>query len=155
MGAYFVAVMKRILQSVALALAVLLAAQPALATMTCVQKMCADGSSSTDCCLPSSDAPMRGMSNDVAMPSMSASGQAPSPSALTGLSCSSEPCCAVSAHSTPQLATPAKFSVDRVVSFTRLGGLSSVAAPIRADVTFGDVVAPARARYVLFQDFRI
>ena len=98
---------------------------------------------------------MHGMSNDAAMSYMSAPGQAPSTSALAGPSCSSEPCCAVSARSTPQLATPVKFNVDRVASFTRLGGLPSVAAPIRADVAFGDAVAPARARYVLFQTFRI
>jgi hypothetical protein len=155
MGAYFLTVMKRILQSVALALAVLLAAQPALATMTCEQKMCADGSSSLDCCLPSSGAPMHGMSNEAAMPSMSASGQAPSTSAMAGPSCSSEPCCAVSACPTPQLGTPVKFGVDRVASLTRVDALTSVAAPIRADVAFGDAVALARARYVLFQDFRI
>jgi hypothetical protein len=75
--------MKRILQFVALALAVFLTAEPAFATMTCAQKMCADGSSSPDCCLPMSDAPMHGMSNDAAMPSMSASGRAPSTFTLT------------------------------------------------------------------------
>jgi hypothetical protein len=153
--AYFLAVMKRILQSVALALAVILTANPALATMTCAQQICADGCSSPDCCLPMSDAPMQGMSNDAAMPSIGASGQAPSNSALTELSCGSEPCRAVSAHPAPLLATLVKFSVERVASVTRLGVLFSAAVPGRTDVAFGDAVAPARARYVLFQVFRI
>src|SRR5580700_10083979 len=97
--------MKRILQSVALALAVLLAANPALATMTCVQKICADGSSTMDCCLPTSDAPMSGMSND-AMTSMGATGQAPSLSAVAARSCSSGPCCTLSTVTAQQLNSP-------------------------------------------------
>jgi len=146
--------MKRILQSVALALAAILAVQPALATMTCAQKVCVDGISSMDCCLPSHGASMQGMSM-VGMPSMSASGQAPSLLAQTGSSCSSGPCCTVSARSTPQLATPGKFSVDRVVSFTWLGEFSGVTVAVRAGPASGEQVAATPARYVLFQDFRI
>jgi hypothetical protein len=43
-------VMKRVLQSVALALAVLLAVQPALASMTCTQMHYGAGHHSADCC---------------------------------------------------------------------------------------------------------
>jgi hypothetical protein len=152
---YFEAVMKKILQSVALALAAILAVQPALATMTCAQKMCADGNSSADCCLPQSGAPMHGMSNVAAMPSMSASGQAPSFSAPAGASCITAPCCTVSSVTGPQSATPAKFDVSSVVSLTPVGETFSVAAPVRAGPPIGDVATPAHARYILFQAFRI
>ena len=155
MGAYFVAVMKRILQSVALALAAFLAVQPALATMTCAQKLCADGSSSPDCCLPSSGASMHGMANDMAMPSMSASGQAPSFVAATEAGCVSAPCCTVSIVTASQLAVPVKFSQSGVVSLTPTGELSGVVAPVRAGPSTVGAVPPALDRHVLFQVFRI
>jgi hypothetical protein len=147
--------MKRILQSVAMALAAFLAAQPALATMTCAQKLCVDGSSSPDCCLPSSGAPMQIMADDMAMPSMSASGQVPSFVAVTEASCLSAPCCTVSIVTAPQLAAPAKFSQSGVVSLTPTGELSGVVAPVRAGPAMVEVVAPALDRHVLFQVFRI
>jgi hypothetical protein len=152
---YFTSVMKRILQSVALALAVFLAVQPALATMTCAQRICADGSSSPDCCLPSSDASMNGMANDMDMPSMSASGQAPSFVAAIGASCVSAPCCTMSTVSAQQLAAPVKFSLTGAVSLTLVSELSSVVAPVRAGRTRINAVAPALDRYVLFHVFRI
>jgi hypothetical protein len=154
-GSYFIPVMKKILQSVALALAAFLAVQPALATMTCAQKLCVDGSSSPDCCLPSSDASMHGMADDMAMPSMSASGQAPSLSAATAPSCNSEPCCTVSVVTSSQLAVPVKFSQSGVVSLVPVGELSVFVAPVRAGPATVEAVAPALDRHVLFQVFRI
>jgi hypothetical protein len=146
--------MKKILQSVALALAAFLTVQPALATMTCAQKICADGSSSPDCCLPSSDASMPDMA-DMAMPSMSASGQAPSNPALVGLDCASDPCCAISARSTPLVVGPVKSRVDGVVPVTRLGGVVAAIVPDRMTAIFAEVVPTPRDRPVLFQVFRI
>ena len=145
--------MKRILQSVALALAAILAVQPALATMTCAQSICADGSSSANCCLPSSGAPMHGMPNNAAMLSMGASGQAPSLSAE--LSCVSAPCCTVSSLGAPQLAMRIKFGVSSVAVLTPVGEITSVSAPVRAVQTSGYAVTPTRARYLMFQAFRI
>ena len=152
---YFTPVMKRFLQSVALALAAFLAVQPALATMTCAQKLCADGSSSPDCCLPSSGAPMPGMSNDAAMASMSAPGQAPSNPALARPGWVSDPCCSVAARSIPPLAAPVKSRVDGAVAFTRLGALIAASAPDRTAPLFAKTISPARDRPVLFQVFRI
>jgi hypothetical protein len=152
---YFNPVMKRILQSVALALAAFLAVQPALATMTCAQKLCVDGSSSPDCCLPSSGASMQGMANDMAMPSMSAPGQAPSFVAATESGCVSAPCCTVPTVTAVQLGAPVKSSVSRVASFTAIGELSCVVAPVRAVLRPEDPMAPAPARTILFHVFRI
>jgi len=72
---------------------------------------------------------MQIMADDMAMPSMSASGQVPSFVAVTEASCLSAPCCTVSIVTAPQLAAPAKFSQSGVVSLTPTGELSGVVAP--------------------------
>ncbi len=105
-------VMKKILQSVALALAVLLAVQPALATMTCTQMHCGAGHHCADCCPPSGDGSMRNMSGDPAMDSMGASWQTPPQPALAESGCASEPCCIFSSRTTMQGAIPAKSRVN-------------------------------------------
>src|ERR1019366_1952630 len=91
-------VMRRFLQSVALVLAVLLAVQLALASMTCAQNVYTARHSSADCCLPSSNRSMQNMSSDTAtaMPSMSASELMSSLLALAGSNYRSESCCTVS-----------------------------------------------------------
>jgi hypothetical protein len=146
--------MKKVLQSVALVLAVLLTVQPALATMTCTQMHCGAGHHSADCCPPSSDGSMRNMAGDPAM-DMGASWQTPPQPALAGSRCASEPCCIVSARTTVQAAIPAKSKVNTKVSSTPVGEFFSVAVPVRAALTSRDAVAPAPARYVLFQVLRI
>jgi hypothetical protein len=78
---YLLSVMKRLLQSVALALAAFFAVQPALAAVTCAERACADGRSSPDSCLPTSDASMNSVAGKTAMASIHASGQAPSQAA--------------------------------------------------------------------------
>ncbi len=75
-------VMKKVLQSVALALAVILAVQPDLATMTCTQMHCGAGRHTADCCPPSGDGSMRNMAGDPAMDSRGASWQTPPQPAL-------------------------------------------------------------------------
>jgi hypothetical protein len=147
--------MKRLLQSVALALVAFLAVQPALATLTCAQKICADGRTSMDCCLPSNDASMQDMANDPAMASMNAPGQAPSQISPAETACTSAPCCTVSEHFTQLLAGPVKSPVDGVVPFLRLGGLVATPAEDRTLAVFRDTAVPARDRPVLFQVFRI
>ena len=145
--------MKRLLQSVALALAVLLSVQPALATMTCTQRLCGAGHPSADCCPPSSDGSMRDMSGYPAM-DMGTSWQTSQP-ALAGSSCTSEPCCIVSARTTAQAAIPAKSRVNATAASVPVRGLLSVTVPVRPALTSRDAVAPAPARYVLFQVLRI
>ena len=147
-------VMKIVLQSIALALAVLLTVQPALATMTCTQMHCGAGHHSADCCPPSSDGSMRNMAGDPAM-DMGASWQTPPQPALAGSSCASEPCCFVSARTTAQAAIPAKSKVNATAASMPVCELLSVAVPVRAALTSRDAVAPAPARYVLFQVLRI
>ena len=141
--------MKKLFQSVALALVVILAAQPAFATMTCVTKVCGAGDAVADCCPPSGNTAMRDMANNSAVSSMAMH------AALAGSSCTSEPCCVVSARTTPQLVTPAKSGASQSFLATPVDGLSSVAAPVRVVLAPGNPAAPAAARYVLFQVFRI
>jgi hypothetical protein len=148
-------VMKKILQSVALALAVLLAVQPALATMTCTQGICKAGQHSADCCPPTSGGSMRSMSGDPAMDSDSPSWQTPAQPALVESGCASAPCCIVSARTTTQAAIPAKSRVNATAASMPVGGVLSVTAPVREALISRDAVAPAPARYVLFQVLRI
>ena len=147
--------MKRLLQSVALALATLLAAQPALATMTCVEMVCANHRSSPDCCLPSKDASMHGMAmaND-AMSSMDASGQAPQ-IATDESGWISGPCCAVVAPSTTVLVASPKSQFSGVTLLARMGELAVAPAPVHAAVTLASAASSPSNRHVLFQVFRI
>ena len=146
--------MKRSLQFVVLALAVLLAVQPALATMTCTQWLCGAGHHSSDCCPTSIDGSMRSMTGNPAVDSRDASWQTPQPApAQSG--CASALCCVVSARTTVQVAISAKSNVITAVPFTLTGGLLSVAAPVRVALTSRHAVAPAPARYDLFQILRI
>ena len=144
-------VMKKVLQSVALALAVLLAVQPALAAMTCTQGICRAGQHSADCCPPSNDGSMRNMLGDPALDSKGASWQTSPQSALVGSSSVSELCCIVSAPTTTQVAIPAKSKVNATATSTPVHGLHSVTVPVRVALTSGDAVAPAPARCVFFQ----
>ena len=146
--------MKRLLQSVSLALAALLAVQPALATMTCAHMVCADGHSSPDCCLPSSDAPMNGMANDAAMP-MSASGQAPSQMSEEQENCMSAPCCAVSSSTTTLLAASLKSLFSGIVPFPRQAGLVVTASAPHTTTTSVETSTSPPDRHALFQVFRI
>jgi hypothetical protein len=146
--------MKRSLKFVVLALAVLLAVQPALATMTCTQWLCGAGHHSTDCCPTSIDGSMRNMSGNPAMDSRDTSWQTSQP-ALAESGCAAELCCIVTARTTVQVALSAKSNVITVAPFALPGGLSSVAAPVRVARTSRDAVAPVAARYVLFQVLRI
>jgi hypothetical protein len=98
---------------------------------------------------------MHGMANDMAMPSMSASGRAPSFVAMTGPSCLSAPCCTVSTVTTQQLAAPVKISQNGVVALVPVGQLSVFVAPVRAGPSTVEAVPPALDRHVLFHVFRI
>ena len=147
--------MKRLLQSVVLALAALLAVQPALATMTCAQQICGSSPISANCCPTSNDASKHEMSGDAAMLSMSASQQNSPRLNQAELSCNSGSCCNVSSLSTPKFVSSTKFSVGESASFTPLGGFSRATAPVRAVVAIGDAGASAPARHILFQVFRI
>jgi hypothetical protein len=153
-GRYSLPVMKRLLQSVALALAVLLTANPALATMSCAQNICADSGSVPNCCLGSGATPMSGMSSD-AMASTGASSQASSLSAVSGSSRDSRGCCKVSNLTAQQLSSPAKFGVSRVLSFSLVTELPSVAAPVHLPGRSGDAIAARAPRTILFHIFRI
>ena len=98
---------------------------------------------------------MHGMANDMAMPSMSASGQAPSLIALAESACLSAPCCTVSTLSAQQLGAPVKFSLTGVLSFMPVDRFPCVAAPVRAGPVTVEAVSPSLDRHVLFQVFRI
>jgi len=148
-------VMKRLLQSVALALAALLAAQPALASMTCAQQICGSGPSSGNCCLSSNDSSHSEMSSDAAMMPMSGPQQAAPQSTQAELSCGSGSCCVVSSPATPKLVSSTKFTVNRFTSFTPLGGLPPVIAPAPLAAAVGSASASAPARYILLNVFRI
>ena len=147
--------MKRSLQFVALALAVLLALQPALATLTCTQRLCGAGHHSSDCCPPLRDGSMRNMSANPAMDSTGASWQTLPQPVLAESGCSSQPCCVVSARTTAQAAIPAKSKVNVTAASVPIRGLLSVIVPVRAALTSRDAVAPIPARYALFQVLRI
>jgi hypothetical protein len=147
--------MKKLLQSVALVFAVLLAVQPAMATMTCTQNICGTNPTSVDCCTPANDASMQGMSSDTSMQPMLASLQASTQSMQAILSRNPEPCCTLSSLTAPKLVPSTKFTASRTIVLRPLGGLSPVTAPVLAAQATGDVAAPAPARYILFQAFRI
>jgi len=147
--------MKRPLQFVALAIAALLAVQPALAAMTCAQQICGTGPTSTNCCLSSNGMSMPAMSDHTSMMLMDHSEQASQQSIQAELSCGSGPCCTVSSFTTPKLVPSDEVRVSGVASFAPLGGFSSLPTPVRAVDTVGAEDASAPARYVLFQVFRI
>ena len=154
-GSELVQVMRRSLQFIALALAVLLAVQPALAAMTCTQRLCGAGQHSADCCPPSSDGSMRNMSVNPAIDSTGASGRIPPNPMMAESGCASQSCCIVSARTTVQMAIPAKSRVGTTIHSTVPHGFSLVTVSVRAALTFGDAAAPAPARYVLYQVLRI
>ena len=147
---------EKVVQFVALALAVLLTVQPALATMTCTQRLCGVDPQSADCCPPSSsDETMWNMSGNPAMDSTGAFWQTPPQPALAESSCTPQPCCIVSARTTAQAAIPAKSRVNATAASVPVRGLLSVTVPVGTALTSRGAVAPAPARYVLFQVLRI
>jgi len=133
--------MKKLFHSVALALAVLLAAQPAFAAMTCAQNLC--GQAAANCCMPSAGMSMAGMSMD-----------GPSHPAAA-MKCDSDGCCTVSARTSTPLLPVGKF----VVSALELIDPGTRALPVLdgTDEVSGlsHAAAPIPARYLMFHAFRI
>ena len=147
--------MKNVLQSVALALAVLLAVQPPLVAEPCTQMHCSVGHHLADCCPSSREGSMQNMSGDSAMHSRQAASLIEAQPKLAQASCGLEPCCSTAVRTTVQAAIAAKSKVTTKISLTPVSVVSSVAVPFRMALTSGEAAAPAPARYVVCRILRI
>ena len=149
--------MKRFIQIVALVVVALLAAQPALATVSCPLQACGSDHSASNCCMHAGDMPMAGMSGDeamAAMDSMSAGCQTEWHSVLAEPGCTVEFLCESVSASTPRLSATELTAGDVMLialPATALEALRGMAAARSS----GAEAAPLAAKYILFRDFRI
>jgi len=136
--------MKRVLQFVALFVAVLLAAQPALAGLPCGPETSANGACAPDCAMAMTTAPMSQIAPDCGMsPQISSNG------------CEQSCCAGNSLQSASQPATGAKSKADRVLHFVAVPDNDANATSAFAALSSADPVSSAPPRYILFQVFRI
>ena len=154
---YFTLVMKDGLHSVALALAVLLAVQPALTKTVCIQKVCSAVHASTSCCPRTGVGSMQGMSRDLRMPSTIN----PRPTEIVSgrplprSSCGTGPCCSDSFHITVQATVPAKSGTQSKISSFLVADFVSIAIFDKGVLTSTEAVAPVPARSLFFRTLRI
>jgi hypothetical protein len=145
--------MKRLLQFVALALALLIAAQPLLAEASCATQNCSGEHAMTSCCMHSGGMAMAA----AGMQSMHAAcTPASGHQAVMTVGCTDPGCGIASAEAALQLVDPAKSTLTGVA--TPLMAVTQIAAnvaPSRAIRPTQDAVAPATARCILLQTFRI
>ncbi len=153
--------MKRFIQIVAVVVAAILVAQPALANAFCPPQVCGSGASASNCCQHAGDMPMPGMSSDDAMSSMdtmSSTGAgclAMGHAALSESGCMAELPCASPARSSDQLTSSAQRRIAGIVDVDVLPQAGAEILPSRALRIVGATPAPASAKYILFHVFRI
>jgi hypothetical protein len=139
--------MRRVLQIVALVVAVILTVQPVLASPSCMWQVHAgNGAANTCCCIHVANAAIReaGSGCDNAMlPSAASPG------------CNRSECGLVSSRPIPQMALPAKSNVNGIVLFIPIEQFSVVSISEPSEWPFRTPEAPGPARYLLFQVFRI
>jgi hypothetical protein len=147
--------MKRFIQIVALAVASLLVAQPALANASCAHRICGSDHSAFNCCMHAGDMPTSGMSSNVPMVSTSAGCQTQWHAALTEPQCTIETACLSPARFLPPLIANGKRdmpSVDLLVELVPATVLSVSGSSPRSS---GAPVIPVSGKYILFRDLRI
>ena len=153
--------MKRFIQIVALVVAALLTAQPALANASCPREISGSDCFASNCCKHAGGMPTHGVSSNEAMGPMgqmdstSAGCQMQWHAALTEpVSVVDSSCVSAVAPLAPVVATT-KSSTTGVPLLAVTEPVGAVIFPIRAVRSSGVVVARASARYILFRDFRI
>jgi hypothetical protein len=136
--------MKRLLQFVALFVAILLAVQPALAALPCAEGTTANGACDPGCAMATTSAPMSQMASDCGMaPQISSNG-------------CEQSCCASSlVQSANQSATGEKSKAGSTQQFIAVPVLFASATSVFTAAPRVDPVSSAPARYILLQVFRI
>jgi len=144
--------MKKLLQFVALALVLLVAAQPLLAETSCAEQPCGGDHSVEDCRVPSGTM----AKPDSAMPSTRANPRATAHAVLGEAGCSYGSCCLAWPTTTLQMAAPPKSRLaSSVAPFTPIAQFVATPAVIPAARASEDLATHATAKYILFQVFRI
>src|ERR1700733_8422667 len=153
--------MKRFIQIVALVVAALLMAQPALANASCPRENSGSDCSASNCCMHAGGMPSHGVSSNEAMGPM---GQMDSTSAgcqMQWHAALSEPghgidssCASVAVPLTP-VAVGSRSMTTGVPLLALSGAIGAIVLPMRAARLSGVAAAPASAKYILFRDFRI
>jgi hypothetical protein len=136
--------MKRVLQFVALFVAILLAAQPALAGLPCGPETSSNGACASGCAMAVTTAPMSQTASGCGMtPQVSSNG------------CEQSCCASNSLQSVSQPATGAKSKADRVLHFVAAPDMDANATSAFTAQSSGEPVTSAPPRYILLQVFRI
>ncbi len=145
--------MKRLLQFVALMLVLLVAAQPLLAGTACATQSCSGEHAMAACCMHAGGMAMSaGGMESMRVACTPAGGHR----AVVTAGCSDPGCGMDSVDAAVQIADPSKSNV--VSDVTPLAPVAEIAAslvPLLAIRPADDAAAPATARYVLLQTFRI
>ena len=153
--------MKRFIQIVALVVAALLMAQPALANASCPRENSGSDCSASNCCMHAGGMPSHGVSSNEAMGPMgqmdstSAGCQMQWHAALTEPGAVVDSSCVSAVAPLAPVAATTKSSTTGVPLLAVTEPVGAVIFPIRAVRSSGVVVARASARYILFRDFRI
>lgn len=153
--------MKRFIQIVALVVAALLMAQPALANASCPHDISGSDCSAFNCCKHAGGMPSHGVSSDEAMGPMgqmdstSAGCQMQWHAALPEPGCAIDSSCVSLASPLTLVAPGASNTATGVPLLAQPDLIGAIVLPMRAARSSGVAVAPASAKYVLFRDFRI
>ena len=145
--------MKKLLQSVALMLVLLVAAQPLLAASSCATQRCSGEHAMATCC-------MHGGGMAMAAGGMQSMRAACTPAgghkAVVTAGCSDPGCGMATADAAVPVAYPSKSSVaSDVTSLPAVAEIAADVVPVLGVRTAEDASAPATARYILLQTFRI
>jgi hypothetical protein len=154
--------MKRFIQIVALVVAALLMAQPALANVSCPRENSGSDCSAFNCCEHAGGMPTKGISSDEAMGPMgqmdstSAGCQMQWHAALPEPGARAAAKCKTGAGVAPQIPATTQRELPGAVSFVEVrqadGGVVGNRTQVRPA---GAAAASASARYILFGVFRI
>jgi hypothetical protein len=139
-------IMKRVFQIVALAVAVLLTAQPALADPSCKQGMFSSDCAAEACCTHMAGAAMHETSADCNAAMLSAA-------ASSG--CNHDGGCFASSWPVPSIAPAAKSRINVTASSTPIASFSMVSISGLVARPFRNPEAPEPAKYILLRVFRI
>jgi len=144
--------MKKLLQFVALALVLLVAAQPLLAKTSCAKQPCV-GDQSVEDCRVFSDTLAK---PDSAMPSTLANPRATVHALLGKAGCNYGSCCLAWPTATSQMAAPPKSRLaSSDTPFTPIAQFVATPTVILAARASENLATHATAKYILFQVFRI
>ncbi|HEY0309345.1 MAG TPA: hypothetical protein VGB94_14375 [Acidobacteriaceae bacterium] len=145
--------MKRLLQFVALMLVLLVAAQPLLAGTACATQSCSGEHAMVACCMHSGG---MAMSADGMQSMRAACTPAGGHRAVVTAGCSDPGCGMASADAAVVVADPSKSSiVSDVTPLAAVAEIAASVAPVLILRPSEDAAAPATARYILLQTFRI